>query len=65
MNEPHKAPIENMVQCPACSHRSESRGAKLLINWFECAYCYGTGSVTEKRYNAWQERSPKFSASGS
>jgi DnaJ-class molecular chaperone len=52
MNEQKKEQDESMVQCPACSGQGEFRGPETRIKWFECAYCYGTGGVTEARFHA-------------
>jgi uncharacterized Zn finger protein len=63
MNEPEKEQGDRMVQCPACGGQGEFRGSITKIKWSACAYCEGTGGVTEKRYYAWHERSAKFAVS--
>jgi DnaJ-class molecular chaperone len=68
MNERKKEQDESMVQCPACSGQGEFRGPETRIKWFECAYCEGTGGVTEARFHAWHDgtnRSARYPVSGS
>jgi DnaJ-class molecular chaperone len=68
MNERKKEQDENMVQCPACNGQGGFRGPETRIKWFECAYCYGTGGVTEARFHAWHDdtnRSARYPVSGS
>ena len=54
-----------MMQCPVCGGQGESHGPEWRIKWFECAYCEGTGGVTETRYYAWYDRSARFAFVGS
>jgi hypothetical protein len=67
MND-QKEQDERMVQCPACGGQGEFRGAVTKIKWFDCAYCYGTSTVTEARFRAWQDgtnRNVQYPASDS
>lgn len=51
MNDEKKEQSDRMAQCPACNRQ----GKPGVITWFKCAYCNGTGVVTQERCYAWNE----------
>ena len=55
MEERNKEQDDRMVKCPVCASTGEFRGPETRIKWFECAYCNGTGGVTEARFHAWHD----------
>ena len=59
MDKPKAEPTVKMVQCPPC----QGRGKPGVFTWFICAYCDGTGAVTEKRYYRWHQQSSKYASS--
>ena len=51
-----RARNENEIKCPICNGQTIIRGPQTRIIWFNCAYCEGTGQVSEGRFQYWYDR---------